>query len=91
MGLSPRATGLNLEGVGGDTLGSTLVLPASWAEVGLRERWSLGLCQVLIKTRNLVLGSQVRHGFSGLKYKGNGVTPRRCWRGHPGEHTGNSR
>ena len=24
----------NLEGVGGDTLGSTLALPASWAEVG---------------------------------------------------------
>ena len=33
-GLSPKATGLHLEGVGGDTLGSTLALPASWAEVG---------------------------------------------------------
>ena len=32
-GLSPKATGLHLVGVGGDTLGSTLVLPASWAEV----------------------------------------------------------
>ena len=33
-GLSPKATGLHLEGVGRDTLGSTLALPASWAEVG---------------------------------------------------------
>ena len=33
-GLSPKATGLHLEGVGGDTVGSTLALPASWAEVG---------------------------------------------------------
>ena len=32
-GLSPKATGLHLVGVGGDTLGSTLALPASWAEV----------------------------------------------------------
>ena len=29
--------------------------------------------------------------FSGLKSKGNWVTRRRCWRGHPGEHTGTSR
>ena len=33
-GLSPMATGLKLVGVGGDTLGSTLALPASWTEVG---------------------------------------------------------
>ena len=32
-GLSPKATALHLVGVGGDTLGSTLALPASWAEV----------------------------------------------------------
>ena len=32
-GLSPKATGLHLEGVRGDILGSTLALPASWAEV----------------------------------------------------------
>ena len=31
---APPTTGLHLEGVGGDTLGSTLALPASWAEVG---------------------------------------------------------
>ena len=31
--LKPKATGLHLVGVGGDTLGSTLALPASWAEV----------------------------------------------------------
>ena len=33
-GLSPKATGLHLVGVGGNTLGSTLALPTSWAEVG---------------------------------------------------------
>ena len=33
-GLSPKATGLQLVGVGGDTLGSTLALPSSWTEVG---------------------------------------------------------
>ena len=32
-GSSPKATGLHLRGVRGDTLGSTLALPASWAEV----------------------------------------------------------
>ena len=32
-GLSPKATGLHITGVGEDTLGSTLALPASWAEV----------------------------------------------------------
>ena len=90
-GLKSKGKELHLEGVGGDTLGSTLALPASWAEVGGGERWSLGLGRDLIKIRNLALGSQVRHGLSGLKSKGNGVTPRRCWRGHPGEHTGTSR
>ena len=33
-GLSPKATGLHLVGIRGDTLTSTLTLPASWAEVG---------------------------------------------------------
>ena len=33
-GLKSKGKGLHLEGVGGDTLGSTLALPASWAEVG---------------------------------------------------------
>ena len=33
-GLSPKATGYHLVGVRGDTLGSTLALPASLAEVG---------------------------------------------------------
>ena len=89
-GLSPKATGLHLEGVGGDTQGSTPALPASWAEVGSNGGPS-NLAFYTIKIRNLALGSQVRHGFSGLKSKGNGVTPRRCWRGHPGEHTGTSR
>ena len=32
-GLSPKATRLHLVCVKGDTLGSTLALPASWAEV----------------------------------------------------------
>ena len=35
-GLSPKATGLHLVGVRGDTLTSTLALSASWAEVGAR-------------------------------------------------------
>ena len=29
------------------------------------------MCRVLIKIRNLALGSHMRHGFSGLKSKGN--------------------
>ena len=33
-GLKPKATGLHLVGVRGDTLSSKLALPASWAEVG---------------------------------------------------------
>ena len=32
-GQSPKAMGLHLVGVGKDTLGSTLALPANWAEV----------------------------------------------------------
>ena len=69
--LSPKATGLHLEGVGGDTLGSTLALPASWAEVGARTVEPRHLPS--LKIRNLALGSQVRHGFSGLKSEGNGL------------------
>ena len=90
-GLSPKATGLHLVGIGGDTLGSTLALPASWAEVGGSNGGPSDFTFYRIKIRNLALGSQVRHGFSGLKSKGNGVTPSRCWRGQPGEHTGTSR
>ena len=71
--------------------GGTLALPASWAEVGGSNSGPSDFAFYAIKIRNLALGSQVRHGFSGLKSKGNGVTPRRCWRGHPGEHTGTSR
>ena len=90
-GLSPKATGLDLVGVRGDTLGSTVALPASWAEVGGSNAGPSNLAFYTIKIRNLALGSQVRHGFSGLKSKGNGVTPSRCWGEHPGEHTGTSR
>ena len=90
-GLSPEATGLHLVSVGGDTLGSTLALPASWAEVGGSNGGPSDFAFYTIKIGNLALGSQVRHGFSGLKSKGNGVTTSRCWRGHPGEHTGTSR
>ena len=32
-GLKPKATGLNLVGVRGDTQTNTVTLPASWAEV----------------------------------------------------------
>ena len=89
-GLSPKATGLHLVGVGGDTLGSTLALPACWAEVGGSNGGPWDFAFHTIKIGNLSMGSQVRHGFSGLKSKGNGVTPSRCWRGRPGEHTGTS-
>ena len=89
-GLSPKATGLHLEGVGGTPWGAHWHFPLVGPRSGC-ERWSLGLGRDLIKIRNLALGSQVRHGFSGLKSKGNGVTPRRCWRGHPRENTGTSR
>ena len=88
--LSPKATGLHLVGFGGDTLGSTLALPASWAKVGGSNGGPSDFAFYTIKIGNLALGSQVRHGFSGLKSKGNGVTPSRCWRGHPGKLTGTS-
>ena len=90
-GLSLKATGLHLVGVKGDTLESTLALPASWAEVRGSNGGPSNLAFYTIIIRNLALGSQVRHGFSGLKSKGNGVTPKTCWREHPGEHTGTSR
>ena len=77
-GLNPKATGLQLVGVGGDTLGSTLALPASWAEVGGSNGGPSDFAFYTIKIRNLALGSQVPHGFSGHKSKGNGVTPSRC-------------
>ena len=77
-GLSPKSTGLHLKGVEGDTLGSTLALPASWAEVGGSNGGPSNLAFSTIKIRNLALGFQVRHRFSGLKSKGNGVTPSRC-------------
>ena len=90
-GLSPNATGLHLVGVRGNTLTSTLALPASWAEVGGWNGGPSNFAFYTIKIRNLVRGLQVRHRFSGLKSQGNGVTPSRCWRGHPGEHIGTSR
>ena len=89
-GFSPKATGLHLVCVGGDALGSTLALPASWAEVGGSNGGPSDFAFYTIKIRNLALGSQVRHGFSGLKSKGNRITPSICWRGHPWEHTGTS-
>ena len=90
-GLSPKATGLHLVGVGGDTLWSKLALASSWAEVGGLTSGPSDFAFYTIKIGYLALGSQVRHRFSGLKSKGNGVTPSRYWRGHPGEHTGTSR
>ena len=90
-GLSPKAMELHLVGVGGDTLGSTLALPYSWAEVGGSNSGPSDFAFYTIKIGNLALVTQVWHGFSGLKSKGNGVTPSRCWRGHAGEHTGTSR
>ena len=77
-GLSPKGNGVTPKGVEGDTLGSTMALPASWAEVRGSNGGPSNLAFYMIKIRNLALGSQVRHGFSGLKSEGNGVTPSRC-------------
>ena len=77
-GLSPKAMQLHLESVGGDTLGSTLARLASWVEVGGSNGGPSNLAFYTIKIRNLAMGSQVRHRFSGLKSKVNGVTPSRC-------------
>ena len=90
-GLSPKETGLHLVGVGGDTLGSTLALLASWVEVGGSNSGPSDFAFYTIKIGKLALGSQVRHGFPWLNSIGNKVTPSRCWRGHPGEQTGTSR
>ena len=59
-GLSPKATGLHLEGVGGVILGSTLALSACWAERS-RARTADPRTSVSIryKTRNSARGSQV--------------------------------
>ena len=56
-GLCPKATGLHLVGVGGDTLGSTLALPASWAEVGCSNGGALDFAFYTIKIGSLALGS----------------------------------
>ena len=58
-GFSPKATGLHLEGVRGNTLTSTLALPASWAEVGGSNGGPSNFAFYTIKIRNLVRGSQV--------------------------------
>ena len=90
-GLNQKATGLHLVGAGGDTLGSSLAVPASLTEVGGSNGGPSDFAFYRIKIGNLALGSQVQHGFSGLKSKGNGVTPSRCWRGQPWQLTGTSR
>ena len=58
-GLSPKATGLHLAGVRGDILGSTLALPASWAEVEGSNGGPSNFAFYTIKIRNLARGSQV--------------------------------
>ena len=58
-GFSPKATGLHLVGVRGNTLTSTLALPASWAEVGGSNGGPSNFAFYRIKIRNLVRGSQV--------------------------------
>ena len=59
MGLTPKATGLHLVGVRGDTLTSTLALPASLAEVGGSNGGPSNFAFYTIKIRNLARGSQV--------------------------------
>ena len=58
-GLSPKATGLHLVGVRGDSLTSTLALPASWAEVGGSNGGPSNFAFYTIKIRNLARRSQV--------------------------------
>ena len=58
-GLSSKATGLHLTGVGEDTLGSTLALAAIWAEVKARPADPRTLVSIRYKTRNSARGSQV--------------------------------
>ena len=48
-GLSPKATGLHLVGVRGDTLGSTLAFPASWTEVEGSNDGPSTLCSIQLK------------------------------------------
>ena len=56
-GLSPKAARIHLVGVKGDTLGSTLALPASWAEVEGSNGGPRTLVSIQYKTRNLAQGS----------------------------------
>ena len=58
-GLSPKATGLHLVGVRGDTLGSTLALLAGWAEDEGSNGGPKNFGFYTIKIRNLARGSQV--------------------------------
>ena len=74
-GVRPKAMGLPLVGVVGVTLGSTLVIPASWAEGEGSNGGLQNFGFYLNKTRNLARLSQVWHRFSGPKAQGNGVTP----------------
>ena len=58
-GLSPKATGLHLVGGRGDTLTSTLSLPANWANIGGSNGGPSNFASYTIKMRNLARGSQV--------------------------------
>ena len=58
-GLNPKATGLHLIVVRGDTLGNTLVLSASWAEVEGSNGGPSNFAFYTIKIRNLARGFQV--------------------------------
>ena len=59
QGLKPKATGLHLVGVRGDTLTSTLALPASLTEVEGSIGRPSNFAFFTIKIRNLARGSQV--------------------------------
>ena len=72
-GLSPKATGLHLVGVKGDTLGSTLALPASWAEVEGSNGGPSNFVFYTIKIRNLARGSKFDADSRGLSPKATGL------------------
>ena len=77
-GLSPKATGLHLVGVRGDTLTSTLALPASLSEVGGSNGRPQNFGFYSIKKTKYGPGVPSLTLILGLKSQGNGVTP--SWR-----------
>ena len=68
-GLKPKPMGLHLKSVRGDTLGSTLALPASWAEVEGSNGGPQNFYFYAIKIRNVARGPNFDTDSRGLKPK----------------------